>query len=106
MRESFCSCRPRTATNDIKLSCLSLHTVITEQLRCHSEHLLAVGGATGGRCLIRTLPWRSAFLHHPARPERSSHAPDQSSSNNPTGRLRQRRAHTICRPPNTPARRR
>src|SRR3546814_20882182 len=77
MRESFCSCRHRTATNDIKLSCLSLHTVIKEQLRCHSEHLLAVGGATGGRCLIRNLPWRSAFLHNPARPERRRHGQDQ-----------------------------
>src|SRR3546814_6595593 len=82
---------------DIKLSCLSLNTVRKEQLRCHSEHLLAVGGATGGRCLIRNLPWRSAFLRNPARPERRRHGQDQAYSNHTDGRLRLRRAKRLWR---------
>src|SRR3546814_7280651 len=62
-----------------------------------SADLLAVGGATGGRCLIRNLPWLSAFLHNPASPERRRHGQDQAYSNHTDGRLRLRRAKRLWR---------
>src|SRR3546814_15153249 len=89
---------PRSTRTDTLFPLPTLFLSIKEQLRCHSEHLLAVGGATGGRRLISNLPWRSAFLHNPARPERRRHGQDQAYSNHTDGRLRLRRAKSPWEP--------